>query len=666
MNRRAYRIFTFLLILGGPCASLDAQSASTFAKAGVAPAAPGSASLLKDIDPKLVKAVSAFGPLFSASILRSSSEIEAPGDFVEKFQAPDGSDVRVLVKRPHPAQPEKVLRVAPMSKGQTANAYFNDAIKEAVSGGYATVIFPTGTYNFETPAARESHVMIQGAKDLTIEGQGSTLNFASPLTGGILIIKSQRVILKGFNLDWPNTLMASVATIVSVDKQHQTMRFKIAPQYKVDASTPIVALTPWDPKSDAANPHFSLTNFYKEEYVNNTRTVYVGNNTFEVPYWNTYIAPGDVMLVRHWGGKPWRSAIEANSSSDLDFENVNVYASPYLGFSLSGGNSYRLSHCSVTRLTSARLLSTSADAVHIADSGGDIIIEDSTFAYQGDDGLNIHGALGKFDREPDHSLHWKATGEDSWAPYGWAANADVIGMFDNTVGFVGTTTLSSLSHSSVGLGIHLKEEPPAAATEIVDLSRSGARFVIRNNRYLYNRPRGILLESSLGLVEKNVFIGQTGHGIVVGVCPGEEGPGAQNVLFRENTFTNVGSFPPAGIQSDDVRLGALVVAVQDGLENQNSMKPVFESLIFEGNIFNNLQGPGLYLSRANAVAVVNNRLTNTDLSKGDARQSATGLNGSIVINHTRNVSHVGNSMDHAGSMWIDPKSTSGITAISPR
>ena len=620
-----------------------------------------SPSTLAYYDPTLAKAVSAFGPLFSQSIPHSSDEAEATGDFVERFQAPDGSTVRVLVKKPAPAQPKKILEVPPLPDGQAANDYFNGAISKAISEGYAAVVFPRGTYDFQTPPAKQSHVMIQGAKDLTIDGQGSTLNFASPLTGGVSISNSQRVIFKGFNIDWPRELMASVGTIISVDKQHQTMRVRIAPQYKVDAETPIVALSPWDPTSDPKNPHFSLTNFYKEQYDNNTRTVYLGNNTFEVPYWNGYIAAGDIVLIRHWGGAPWRSAVEAGGSSNLDFENVNIYASPYLGFSLSGGGGYRLSHCSVTRLNPARLISASADGVHIADSTGDILIEDSTFAYQGDDGINIHGAMGMFDREPDQSLHWKAGGESSWAPYGWARGTDVIGFFGDTLGFLGTTSLTSLSHPKIGLSINLKESAPQGATQMVDLSRAGARFVIRNNQFRFNRPRGILLETSLGLVENNSLEGQTGHGIVVGVWPGGEGPGVQNVVFRGNQFTNVGSFPPVAIPSQDVHLGALVVAVQDGPENVSSMIPVFEGLVFDNNRFTNLQGPGLYLTRANAAVVVNNRFRNTNLSKANASLSAAGLNGAIVINHAQNVSLSGNSTDHAGPIFIDPKNTTGIS-----
>ena len=57
---------------------------------------------------------------------------------------------------------------------------------------------------------------------------------------------------------------------------------------------------------------------------------------------------------------------------------------------------------------------------HTLDTVGDIIIEDSTFAYQGDDGLNIHGAIGGTAKAGEDFLHWTVGGEGSWAPYGWA------------------------------------------------------------------------------------------------------------------------------------------------------------------------------------------------------------------------------------------------------
>ncbi len=368
-------------------------------------------------DPSLAKAVSAFEPVIATFIPRSSAEKTAASDFVETIAAPDGGeDIRILVKAPAPADPSKILHVAPKSPELTANAYFARAISQAISGGYAEVVFPTGVYDFVAPPTQaQSHVSIENAKDLVIDGQGSKLNFASPLSAGITISNSARIVIRGFTIDWPNTLMASLGTIVSIDKRGtpRTMRVQTAPQYKVDATTQIVALSPWDAKTDPANPHFALRNFNKEQYTFNRGTVYLGNRTFEVPYRNDYIVVGDEVLIRHFGGSPYKNAVQTGGSHDLDFENITIYASPYLGFLLSAGGGYRLSHCSVTRRDAARLISTAADAVHVSDNTGDLIVEDGTFGYQGDDGLNIHGVVSGTARAGQPFEHWSVGGEGS-------------------------------------------------------------------------------------------------------------------------------------------------------------------------------------------------------------------------------------------------------------
>jgi hypothetical protein len=114
--------------------------ASMFAPLAIA-AEVSSPNTLAHYDPSLVNAADAYGPLFSKYIPRSNAEPAAPGDFVEKITAPDGGEVRVLVKAPAPAEPGKILKVAPIASGESANDYFDRAIKDAISGGYAAVIF---------------------------------------------------------------------------------------------------------------------------------------------------------------------------------------------------------------------------------------------------------------------------------------------------------------------------------------------------------------------------------------------------------------------------------------------------------------------------------------------------------------------------------------------
>jgi hypothetical protein len=592
-------------------------------------------------DPALLKTIDAFGKPFDDHIPRSSGEIAAPGDFLEEFKVPDGGKVRVLVKVPASAHPNKILKVRRIKPGASVNDYFADAIKKAISGQYASVVFPKDYYKFSAPASEsDSHLLIKVATDLTIEGQGSTLDFASPTSAGVTIDDCQRIVFRGFNVDWSSVLMASVGKIISIDDHgaSPTMKVQIRPQYKVDANTQIIALTPWDDTTDPSNPHLSLTKFQKEEYTDNVGTEYLGNNIFQVPYYNNQIAVGDLMLVRHFGYSPYKNAVQTGGSYDVDFEHVNIYASPYLAFLLSGGGGYRLSHCSVNRKDTARLISSSADACHIADNVGDIIIEDSDFGYQGDDGLNIHGAVSGTALPGKNDVDWTGGGESSYAPYGWVKD-NTIGFFDGNYNFLGVTKFESLSHSSSGLQINLEGDAPQGAAEIADFSRVSARYVLRNNRYFYNRARGMLLESSFGLVENNSFVGQTIYGILVGVDPGSEGPGVQDVVFRHNRFSNVGSFPKGHIPPvSSPTYGALVVAVQHDYVNDASPNPVQKNLIFDSNKFSDLQGPGMVVSSVNDVVLSNNQFVNTNKRNLQfTNVDSSLLNGSLITAQAHNV-----------------------------
>jgi parallel beta-helix repeat protein len=81
------------------------------------------------------------------------------------------------------------------------------------------------------------------------------------------------------------------------------------------------------------------------------------------------------------------------------------------------------------------------------------------------------------------------------------------------------------------LQINFTHKAPQNVTQIADLSGVSARFVIRHNAFSYNRARGILLQSSFGLVENNTFTGQTAQGIVVGAASGSEGQESKTLSF---------------------------------------------------------------------------------------------------------------------------------------
>jgi parallel beta-helix repeat protein len=246
-------------------------------------------------------------------------------------------------------------------------------------------------------------------------------------------------------------------------------------------------------------------------------------------------------------------------------------------------------------------------------------------------------ALGGTAKAGQDFLHWTVGGEGSWAPYSWAKD-DPHWLVRQRSRLPRRHAVSVRLHAPFGLQINLKDKAPKGTIRVSDLSHVGARFVIRNNKYLYNRARGILLQSSFGLLENNTFIGQTGHGLILGVAPDSEGPGVQNVIVRGNHFSNVGNIPQIQpLPEPDAAYGAMMISVQGDANNVTSQVPVHANLVLDSNTFTDLRGPA-YSSPAPTTSSWSTTSSSTPLSRLPFVNLGTAnLGGSIVIDHAHNI-----------------------------
>ena len=102
------------------------------------------------------------------------------------------------------------------------------------------------------------------------------------------------------------------------------------------------------------------------------------------------IAPGAYFVLRHqvYGG----NAFSVSRSSDISWENVDLYAVPGMGFYAGDSNNLTLQSCGVRRRPGLPM-SITADASHFSQCGGTIVLQDTHFEGQGDDGINVHGVF---------------------------------------------------------------------------------------------------------------------------------------------------------------------------------------------------------------------------------------------------------------------------------
>jgi len=591
-----------------------------------------------------------FGALYAQSFMENSPAVVESGDRVEVETAPDGTAFNIVVKVPH--LNNGLTYVVPPYTSGSVERYFENAINFAYHNGYHKVQFPKASYQFQpVTAGLKTHLQLANIHDLVIDWQGSTLNFVS-YAQGITITNCQRLNLINFNIDWPNLLMSSLGTVSQVNTDG-TIVVTVDPGAAVDSSTYIIAVTSWD----RVNNQWSLSAQNHEIYFQGTGYTYLGGQQFQMR--NNNWALGDSVIVRFGTGG---MAIFSKDSNDISFDNVNIYSGPSFGFLSSGGRGLRISNSSINRLP-GRNISTVADAIHISNVAGDIIVEGSTFAYQGDDGLNINAPMTRY----TPSLYWgegagagQTPSVGGWGAWDWSVG-DTIGFFTAGFGYLSSSTITSkrlLSASTGQIDLAFSSLAPTNTALFADLNWAGARYLIQNNSFLNNRARGMIMQSPFGVVKNNTFSGQTVHNLyITSSTYWGEGAGAQNVIISGNQFSNTGQ---AGVA---LQFGAVAMHI----ENQSgtdivTTQPVYQNLIFYNNTFSQEPGPALFLSSANNVIVQGNTINNSNAAGSSPKAYGTAsTRGGIVVTDVNNVYLSNNSFSgSSGPVSIDTSSTSGI------
>jgi hypothetical protein len=641
---------------------------------------------LGSIDPSMIATIGARGDLYSRYIHQRPAIPLAAGDRVDNFQAADGDEVQVLVKAPAPKNAD-VYQVPPypMTQGQRVLDYLSGAIAYATGSNpsgtvYGSVVFPKATYEVEDfPGCDDArglngynHWQITRVSDLEIDGQGSTLNF-NGLCKGIEMDWVQRIAFKNFNMDWPTVQLAGLGTVRNVNTESATMELVFDSNYHVDKNTVMEAITSWD----RTNNYWALANPAQDEsFPPSGYTKYLGGQTFEVPDWAGF-NNGDGVIARFFGGEA--AAVSINDSYDVNVENVNVYGATGSAFQFSFGRGFRLANSHVVRAP-RRLISLAGDAVHITAGAGDIIIEGNTIGYQGDDGLNLNarmmcnGAVSGSNAQPcNPSLAGPSGGPaSSLDVYSWWENiwlpGDQLIFLDPNLSLLGRSTIQKVfTNGHAFTQLSFSSPAPAAAQFLVDLRLGGARYIIRNNGFLHNRGRGVLLQTSEGLVEGNRFDGQTLHSIYVISSPyWGEGPGAQNLIVANNRICHTGNYIQDSSRPASV-LGAVVVAAEDNTAfTVPSSVALHQNVIFSDNTVEDAPGPGFFISTTNNVIMRGNHLVNTNRSDAWTATYGTATSaGSIVVTQASNVFFHANELSgSSGPVSIDADSTSGITGLT--
>ncbi len=565
--------------------------------------------------------------------LTTPNVVRAIGDREQTFTSLSGKTVTIIVQVPHPAH-NATYRVPALAAGHHADAYFTDAIGYAQQHGYGSVVFPRGTYNFASTWQESS------LTDLTIDLQGSTLNFAK--AGYAVVFNGPtRVMLKNFTVDYPDLTFAATGTIIEGSDGNKAV--KIDGQYPVDGRNPpaILAVEIWDSAKYVFAEGQTIDYFPSPaDYQYAGNQIYLSADGF----FNGYPENSPV-LVRY--SYPGGGGVALAAAHHVTLENVHVTSSPGFGFFFPGGDGFRLTDCSVSR-SNGRPISSVADALNFSSAEGDIILEDGDFSYQGDDGFSDGGNM----RQVESISGDKVT----IAGDGTTANLrDVFAFFDKDLKYLGESAVSADSQSENDSTDELTLITPIPSLKknnaawAINLFMAGSRVYVSGNRFAYNRARGVYAINPYSLVEKNSFDGNTLASVLVATDVGVffQGAAAVDLQIIDNSFANTA--PDGAIYATAFNSNGVV---------NNS---VLQNISIENNDFDHLLGPAIQLNSSRGIRISGNAITNSDVGSYSYAVGTASTKGSVTIADSTDVSGNSNmvSMKY-GPLSIDPDTTKSI------
>jgi hypothetical protein len=448
-------------------------------------------------------------------------------DTQRTFVGADGQPVSIVVQSPRVRE----LVIAPAVEGPD-DAYLTRLISDAIrsnrrSGLGRRIRFEKRTYKLNGP------LLITGVNDLELDFAGSTLMFRSlRYTGepearsGIVISNGSRVRLRNVTITNEDSLtrplwsvgsafdMGTSGTAIKLDRPTGSP----VPMNAISTYTDINVPWQWnDPEN------------YREV---NAIEQFIGPDGWSPPSHDYDVLAGRRVIVRHTVyGDP---SVHVRSSNDVSIENIVITNSPGMGILVTQGRGLLVRNTRIERAPN-QPISGSADGLHIAASGGDVIVDHNEFSYQADDALNIHAKLiPVVGSEDNRQLLWRAHGEIAEWAYRQTQPGQGALLYTSTLQYLGEARVAS-GPGTAG-GILFAEPLPAGVAWVVINERIPRRISITNNRFHDNRGRGILFLGANAQITNNTVSRVPSVGILglVDARKFGEGPGAVNTVISNN------------------------------------------------------------------------------------------------------------------------------------
>lgn len=537
----------------------------------------------------------------------------APRTGVRRAEEPTGAR-EFEVDLPRPAADAPVLFARDFGLSETAadnTAALRKALAAAKARRAAALVVEKGTYRF----ASDAPVAMEAFSDFTFDGGGAT--FVSWRRQGVFfaIRQCERVRLRNFRLDWDwaRDPLASLVRVSSTDKESYELTFV---EYEAfpRKDTRFALLSAFDPETRSVGFEGGITraiNFRKEKA--SVRTEWTAPNrarVFQRPY---DLAVGQLYRLQHYYYDLNGFTLYANAH--LRLEDMTVLSTPGHAF-LVGGPQHHTLFSRVNIVPPAgdprRIITCTADHLHVAQSRGFIKLEDCEFSLGADDIFNMHDCSGFARRRGPHTVRTQNARAYGGLPRG--TRVELRHGDYSPSGFVGTVErVEAVDRAHAVYDITFAEEVPAEKADgfvLFDLTYDTHNVIVRNCRFHDNRARGLLILARDVTVEGNVFRHHESGAIKIETGytleHWSEGYGVTNVVIRNNVFDNVN--PKCAYDAHGRRAIYTGIYLRTDPSSDTTDWPIIRDILIADNVFRDQSGVVAWISSAANVTFRDNTI----------------------------------------------------------
>lgn len=442
------------------------------------------------------------------------------------------------------------------------------------------IVFEKGEYfiNLGDPSGAEESLqnylfVLDGLEDVTIDGGGSEFVFKG-IAGFARIARCRNIELRHFSIDWkrPYITQAVIRDCGSdwmdleIDKDQYP--YKITGEevryicedgeYGVAEGTYCNYFTP-----DGRIMPGSLDNYWMESLLESpAEELSDGVIRFHGKV-NGPIPKGAILTIYNVRYRtPWATAYD---SKDIIVKDITIYHTTGCGIVATVTKNITIDNLDyIPRKDKGRVFSGVADAVHLTNCSGQIIMRNCYMNGQGDDALNIHGRYCKVEQVcPDGKTFRFSTSHGLLL---FKQNEKVWFVNSSTMQRTREYTIASAREISQSLFEFSLTENPHLQGEgewFIESASSCPDVLIENNVFgSGNRARGILLTSPGKMVVRNNVFKSAGTAILVegDLTYWYESGGVRDLTITGNLFDrchtsqwghSVISFSPSPVPDDD-------------------------------------------------------------------------------------------------------------------